>query len=126
MRRLFCRFVALPLVLALFAACSSPKTIVNTIKEIHVDERTDSVFIDRWHTAELRHDTMYIIDSVWYSKTILVHDSITIHDTLTIEKSSPPIRKSGEPNKREKAFIIIVLMLTALVLLKNAFYRKNQ
>ena len=54
----------------LMVGCKTTQTIVE--KPVYVHDTTqsvrverDSVYVDRWHTIEVKGDTVYVTDSVW-------------------------------------------------------------
>lgn len=54
----------------LMVGCKTTQTIVEKPVYIHdttqsVRVERDSVYVDRWHTIEVKGDTVYVTDSVW-------------------------------------------------------------
>lgn len=54
----------------LMVGCKTTQTIVEKPVYIHdttqsVRVERDSVYVDRWHTIEVKDDTVYVTDSVW-------------------------------------------------------------
>lgn len=54
----------------LMVGCKTTQTIVEKPVYIHDTTRSvrverDSVYVDRWHTIEVKGDTVYVTDSVW-------------------------------------------------------------
>lgn len=90
MRKIYILFAIL-----LLASCKQTQTIVEkpvyihdtttTVKEIH-----DSTYIDRWHTIQIKGDTIFITDSVyivkWHVKTDTAYKYIEKPVTVTLEK----------------------------------------
>lgn len=95
----FCSVVALCL---LMTGCKSWQKVVEvpvyihdttkTVKEVH-----DSTFIDRWHTIEVKGDTVYWHDSIVFVKYRVKTDTaykyietpVTVTTTETVEVAKP-------------------------------------
>lgn len=68
----FWRFPAITLILVLLSGCRTQVRLVEVEKPVYIHDTTqsvrverDSVYVDRWHTIEVKGDTVHVTDSVW-------------------------------------------------------------
>lgn len=65
-------FPAITLILVLLSGCRTQVRLVEVEKPVYIHDTTqsvrverDSVYVDRWHTIEVKGDTVHVTDSVW-------------------------------------------------------------
>lgn len=99
----FChRFFPILVILAGFSSCRTVRVIEQVPVEVHdtISQKVflhDSTYIDRWHTVEVKGDTIYITNEVTKTKIVTKIDTayryierpVTVSKTETVEVKKP-------------------------------------
>lgn len=123
MRRLF--FISL--LALIMTSCRTSKVVAHhdstysNTDRVEVRTRTDSVFVDRWHTVRVNGDTVRWTDSIVTTRTIRQTDTLKLTDTLYITQSDT-VRTATERTTVNKAarwqiagfWVLLVLVVVGI------------
>lgn len=78
------------------------------------ESRLDSIYIDRWHTAVMDGDTVYLHDSLIYNRYIYISKTDTLIDTIFLPRTAAGT-KEEDPPKRWPFILVISLLVLFLI-----------
>lgn len=81
------------------------------------DTRFDSIYIDRWHTAMMDGDTVYLHDSLIYNRYIYISKTDTLIDTIFLPRPSFDAKEEDPPKRWP--FVLIISLLVLLLIAKT-------
>lgn len=96
------QFLLILAILASFSSCRTVRVIEQVPVEVHdtISQKVflhDSTYIDRWHTVEVKGDTIFVTNEVTKTKIVTKTDTayryierpVTISKTETVEVKKP-------------------------------------
>lgn len=104
------RLIYLSILVLTLAGCRTSSNVAHHesayqfSQQLKIQERVDSVWIDRWHTEKTAGDTVYKTDSIVKIKIVRVFDtvkttdtvSVKVHDTVHQVLEKPTVSKAGQ------------------------------
>lgn len=84
--------------------------------DIQYVERVDSVWRDRWHTIEVKGDTIYQYDSIYYGGWHYIYDTIILTDTIYQSKEATEVVAKPQHHGEFIALLGIAALFIILVI----------
>lgn len=95
------------------------QTVVVT--EYKTVAKTDSVYVDRWHTLTTKGDTIFLRDSVITYRYSARVDTLIVHDTVTQQVT---VVETKEVTKGRRPFVIVLILLIISVSVCLCLFKK--